>query len=139
VHRLDGATAAGLRLHEGCSGEHGPDAAERERAHRMVSRAADSKAELTVALDEARARRRPQNRQRSTAGSGGAPCAHGQSERERGRARGKQRRQVGPTEQRESEGVSALVGAVMRGPPVRHRGRAGAGARVGWAKWEGMG
>jgi hypothetical protein len=53
--RLDGATAAGLRLHEDCSGERRPDAAERERAHRRVSRAADSKAELTMALDGARA------------------------------------------------------------------------------------
>jgi hypothetical protein len=47
-----------------------------------VSRAADSKAELTVALDGARARRRPRNRQRSTMGGGGAPCTRGQSERE---------------------------------------------------------
>jgi hypothetical protein len=47
-----------------------------------VSRAADSKAKLTVALDGARARRRPQNRQRSTVGGGGAPCTCGQSERE---------------------------------------------------------
>jgi hypothetical protein len=34
---LDGATAAGLRLREDCSGEHGPDETERERAHRRVS------------------------------------------------------------------------------------------------------
>jgi hypothetical protein len=34
-----------------------------------------------VALDGARARRRPQNRQRSMAGDGGAPCMRGQSER----------------------------------------------------------
>jgi hypothetical protein len=47
-----------------------------------VSRAADSEAELTVALDGARTRRWPQNRQRSTVGSGGAPCTRGQSERE---------------------------------------------------------
>jgi hypothetical protein len=53
-----------------------------EKAHRRVSRAADSKAKLTVALDGARARRRPQNRQRSTVGGGGAPCTCGQSERE---------------------------------------------------------
>jgi hypothetical protein len=51
---LDGATAAGLRLREGCSSEHGPDETERERAHRRVSRAADSKVELTMALDGAR-------------------------------------------------------------------------------------
>jgi hypothetical protein len=43
----------GLRLRKDCSGEHGPDATERERAHRRVSRAADREAELTVALDGA--------------------------------------------------------------------------------------
>jgi hypothetical protein len=75
--RLDGATTVGLRLHEDCSGERGPDTAERERAHRRVSRAADSKAELTMELDWARARRRPQNRQRSTADGGRAPCTRG--------------------------------------------------------------
>jgi hypothetical protein len=81
--------AAGLRLREDCFGECGPDAAERERAHRRVSRAADIKAELTAALDRARPRRRPQNRQRSTAGGDGAPCTRGQSERERGLGRGR--------------------------------------------------
>jgi hypothetical protein len=56
---LDGATAVGLRLCEDCSGERGPDETERERAHRRVSRAADSKAKLTVTLDGARTRRWP--------------------------------------------------------------------------------
>jgi hypothetical protein len=46
---------AGLRLRKKRSGERGPDTAERERAHRRVSRAADSKVELTIALDGARA------------------------------------------------------------------------------------
>jgi hypothetical protein len=73
---------AELRLHRGNSGERGLDAAGGKRAHRRVSQAADSKAELTVALDGARARRRPQNRQRSTVGDGGALCTRGQSERE---------------------------------------------------------
>jgi hypothetical protein len=73
---------AGLRLREDCSGERGPEAAERERAHLRVSQAANSKVELNMALDGARARRRPQNRQRSTTGSGGAPCTREQSERE---------------------------------------------------------
>jgi len=50
----DRATAAGLRLHKNRSGERGPDEPERGRAHRRVSRAADSEAELTVALDGAR-------------------------------------------------------------------------------------
>jgi hypothetical protein len=36
-----------LRLHRGNSGERGLDAAGGKRAHRRVSRAADSKAELT--------------------------------------------------------------------------------------------
>jgi hypothetical protein len=34
-----------------CSGESGPDAARRERAHQRVSTTVDSKAKLTVALD----------------------------------------------------------------------------------------
>jgi hypothetical protein len=41
-------------------------------------------AKLTVALDGARARRRPRNRHWSSAGGGGAPCSRG-AERERGR------------------------------------------------------
>jgi hypothetical protein len=57
------STAVGLRLRKSCFGECGPDAAGRERAHRRVSRAANNKMELTVALDGARARQRPQNRQ----------------------------------------------------------------------------
>jgi hypothetical protein len=47
-----------------------------------VSRAADSEAELTVALDGARMRRWPQNMQWSSAGGGGALCSRGQNERE---------------------------------------------------------
>jgi hypothetical protein len=35
--------------------------------------------------------------------------------------------------------VSTLVGADRRDPPVIHRGRAGAGARMGWAYWAGLG
>jgi hypothetical protein len=77
-----GSMAAGLRLRKNFSGERGPNAAGRERAYRRVSRAVDRKAELTVALDEARARRRPWNMQWSSAGGGGALCSHGQSERE---------------------------------------------------------
>jgi hypothetical protein len=50
----DGATVAGLGLREGWSGERGPAKLGREGAHRRVSRAADSEAELTVALDGAR-------------------------------------------------------------------------------------
>jgi hypothetical protein len=79
---FDGAMTVGLRLREDCSGERGLDETERERAHRRVSRAADSKAKLTVALDGARTRRWPQNRQQSMASGGGAPYTRGQSERE---------------------------------------------------------
>jgi hypothetical protein len=56
------AAVAELRLRENHSGERGPAEPGREEAHRRVSRAADSEAELTVALDEARTRRWPQNR-----------------------------------------------------------------------------
>jgi hypothetical protein len=73
---------SGAPVAQDCSGEHGPDTTERERAHRRVSRAADNKAELTMALDGARTRRWPQNRQWSSAGSGRALCSRGQSERE---------------------------------------------------------
>jgi hypothetical protein len=76
-----GSTAAGLWLRKNYSGERGSDVAGKERVHRRVSQAADSKAKLTVALDGARAQRRPRNRQWSSAGSGGAPCLRGQSER----------------------------------------------------------
>jgi hypothetical protein len=68
------------------SGERGPDAARRERAHQRVSRAADSKAKLTVALDGARAQRWPRNRRWMSADGGRAPCSRGQSEREGERA-----------------------------------------------------
>jgi hypothetical protein len=63
-----GSTTAGLRLRKSYSAERGPDAAGRERAHRRVSQAADSKAELTVALVGAQARRRQRNRKWAMAG-----------------------------------------------------------------------
>jgi hypothetical protein len=69
-----------------CSGERGPDVAGRERAHRRVSRVADGKAKLTMALDGARARQRPRNRKWASAGGGGTPCSCGQSKREGKRA-----------------------------------------------------
>ena len=76
-----GSTAAGLWLRKNYSGERGSDVAGKERVHRRVSQAADSKAKLTVALDGARAQRRPRNRQWSSAGSGGAPWLWGERER----------------------------------------------------------
>jgi hypothetical protein len=47
-------TATELQLRENHSGERGPVEPGREGAHRRVSRAADSEAELTVALEVAR-------------------------------------------------------------------------------------
>jgi hypothetical protein len=52
------------------SGERGPDETERERAHRRVSRVADGKVKLTVALDGARKQRRPWNRRWTSVDSG---------------------------------------------------------------------
>jgi hypothetical protein len=78
------STAAGLRLRKNCSGERGPGAAGRERAHRRVSRVVDGKAKLTVALDGARAQRRPRNKRWTSAGGGGALGSCGQRERGRG-------------------------------------------------------
>jgi hypothetical protein len=73
-----------------------------------------------------------------TGGWGWLPGGDGGTERESGRTLGNQRRQVGPTVQRyrerEREGGSerAQACADRRGPPVRHRGRAGASrARAG--------
>jgi hypothetical protein len=50
----DGAIAAGFRLCKNRSGERGLDKIERGRAHRRVSRVANSEAELTVPRDGAR-------------------------------------------------------------------------------------
>jgi hypothetical protein len=119
TRRGDGATMAGLRLREGCSGERGPAKPGREGAHRRVSRVADSKAELTVALYRARTRRWPQNRQRLTAGGGGAPCTRGQSEREGERVW--QRAQMG--EGRWASRVRGSKGARVHGRGRRMRGR----------------
>jgi hypothetical protein len=87
---LDRATTAELRLREDCSGERGSDATERERAHQRVSRATDSEAELTVALDGARARRWSQNTQWSSAAVAELPAHVGRArERARGLGRGR--------------------------------------------------
>jgi hypothetical protein len=72
-----GSTAAGLRLRNNCSGERGPGAPGRERAHRRLSRVADGKAKFTVALDGAWAQRRPRNRRWTSAGGGGALGSRG--------------------------------------------------------------
>jgi hypothetical protein len=61
-HRDAMGRLAKLRLRKNHSGERRPDRPERGRAHRRVSRVADGKAKLTVALDGERAQRRPRNR-----------------------------------------------------------------------------
>jgi hypothetical protein len=109
--------AAGLRLHKNCSGERGPDTAGRERAHRRVSRAADCKAKLTVALDGARARRRPRNRQWAPVGGGGAPNSRGQREGERVGQRAQMR------EEEWASGARGSKGARAHGRGRRTRGR----------------
>jgi hypothetical protein len=120
---------AELRLHRRNSGERGPDAIGRERAHRRVSQAAGSKAELTVALDGARARRRSRNRQRSTASDGGAPCTRGQSEREGERVgqRAQMREERWASRARGSKGARGHG----RGQRTRGRGRVHGGEIVG--------
>jgi hypothetical protein len=67
--------------------------------------------------------------------------AAGQRERERARARettpiGRPHRAA---RERERGSERAQFCTDRRGPPVRHRARAGAGARGGWAKWPGLG
>jgi hypothetical protein len=75
---------ADLRLRKNHSGERGPTELGREGAHRRLSRVADGKAKLTVALDGARAQRWPRNRRWTSAGDGrGSRFAW--VERERGR------------------------------------------------------
>jgi hypothetical protein len=106
-----------------CSGERGSDAAGRERAHRRVSRAADSKAKLIVALNGARARRQPQNRQWASAGGGRAPCSCGQSEREGER--------VGQRAQMREERWASRARGRGRGRRTRGRGRVHGGEIVG--------
>jgi hypothetical protein len=68
TRRGDGGGAPAAQNH---SGEHGPSRPERGRAHRRVSRVANGKVKLTVALDGARAHRRPQNRRWTSASDGG--------------------------------------------------------------------
>jgi hypothetical protein len=137
-----GSTAAGLRLRKNCSGEHGPGAAWRERAHRRVSRVADGMTKLTVALDGARAQRRPRNRHWTSAGAGGALGSRRQSERE-GEGAG-QRAQMG--EGRWASRAQGSKGArgLGRGRRTSGRGRVHDGEIVGerletadrWRRWD---
>jgi hypothetical protein len=137
-----GSTAAGLRLRKNRSGEHGPSAVGRERAHRRVSRVADGKAKLTMALDGARVQRQPRNRRWTSAGGGGALGSHGQSERE-GEGAG-QRAQMG--EGRWASRVRGSKGtrAHGRGRRTHGRGRVYGREIVGerletadrWGRWD---
>jgi hypothetical protein len=68
-----------------------------------------------------------------TGGDGGTE-REGAGARERNSADG-----TGPRDRERGRGVSTLVGADRWGPPVRHRGHAGAGARTDWAKWADLG
>jgi hypothetical protein len=92
-------------------------------------------AELTVTLDGAWTRRWPQNRQRSTAGDGGAPCTHGQSERECERVW--QRAQM--SEGRWTSRTRASKGAQVRGRGCVHGGKI-MGERLEtadrWGRWD---
>jgi hypothetical protein len=103
------------------SGEPGPDAAGRERAHRRVSQAADSKAKLTMALDGAWTQRWPRNRRWASAGGGGAPYLRGQSEREGERAG--QRAQMREGRWASRARVSKAARGLGRGRRTRGRGR----------------
>jgi hypothetical protein len=74
---------AELRLRKNHSGERGPAEPGREGAQQRVSREADDKAKLTVALDGARTQRRPRNRWWTSEGDGGGSwLARAERERE---------------------------------------------------------
>jgi hypothetical protein len=84
-----------------------------------VSRVADGKVKLTVALDGARAQRRPRNRRWASAGGGGALGSRRQGERARQRA-----------QMREGRWVSRARG-LGRGRRTRGRGCVHGGEIVG--------
>jgi hypothetical protein len=65
--------AAALRLREKGSGERGPGEPEGEGANRGASWVAGDKAELTEAMDTARARRRGLDGRETMASGGGTP------------------------------------------------------------------
>jgi hypothetical protein len=88
-----------------------------------MSRVADGKAKLTVALDGTRAQRRPRNKRWTSGGGGGALGSRGQSEREGERAR--QRAQMG-----EGRWASRARG-LGRGRRTRGRGCVQGGEIVG--------
>jgi hypothetical protein len=100
-----------LRLRKNHSGARDPDRLERGRAHRRVSRVADGKAKLTVALDGARAQRWSWNMRWTSAGGGGG-SRFAWAERERGRAS-----QAGGANEREEVGEQGV--GVKRGAGAR--------------------
>jgi hypothetical protein len=95
-----------------------------------VSRVADGKAKLTVALDGARAQRRPWNRRWTSVGGGRALGSCGQSEREGERA--KQRAQMG-----EGGGRAGRGAQKGRGGSVVAGERAVVGASTTGRSWTG--
>jgi hypothetical protein len=116
-------TVAKLRLRKNHSGERGPAESRREGAHQRVSRVADGKAKLTVALDEAQAQRQPRNRRWTSAGAGGTLGSCGQSERDGEGA-------VQRAQMREGRWASRARG-LRRGRRTRGRGRVHGGEIVG--------
>jgi hypothetical protein len=126
----DGAMVAELRLRKNHSGERGPAELGREGAHGRVSRVADVKAKLTVALDGARAQRRPRNRRwTSVGGGGGSRFTWAEREREGKRAGQRAQMEEGRWESR-TRGSTGVRG-LDRGQGTRDRGRVDGGEIVG--------
>jgi hypothetical protein len=121
---------AELRLHKDHSGERGPDRPERGRAHRRVSRVADGKAKLIVALDGARAQRWPRNRRWTSAGGGGG-SRFTWAERERGQELGRGRKWKRGGERAGREVQKGREGSVVAGE------RADVGASTTGRSWAG--
>jgi hypothetical protein len=107
-----------------------------------VSRVADGKVKLTMALDGAQAQRRPRNRRWASADSGGALSSRRQSEREGEGARQRAQMREGrwASRARGSKGARGLG----RGRRTRDRGRVHGGEIVGgrletadrWGRWD---
>jgi hypothetical protein len=129
----DGATVAELWLRKNHSGQRGPAEPGMEGAHRRVSREADSKAKLTVALYGARAQRRPRNRRRTSVGGGGGSLfawAERERERESWAEGANGRREVGEQGARFKRGAGARSWPENTQTWVRHGGEI-VGERLG--------
>jgi hypothetical protein len=100
----------------------------RERGGGRAGRGAQRGAGARTWPENARTWARPRRGDRGREVRDGLTGGDGGAEREREWAWGKERhRQLGPTGQRERGRVSVQSCADRRDPPVRHRGRAGAG------------